>query len=101
MNSSPKVKITRTEPRDYPGTAKARDLLDQIGKLLAPDNMDFQGSFSVYFYKDKNQELYAFLAQQRNMHNIPEQQADAGFKELMRAVMGVYGRKMPAVVGDA
>ena len=96
----PKVKITRENRPDHPSSGRSRSLMKDAGQALAPFDFDYQASVCVHFYKQTNQELYAFIVHQTGLNGIPEPQADAGFKEMQRAMMSVYGRTPPKMRTD-
>lgn len=101
-----KTKITRNDMRTHRFAEDAKRLIKQAGVALKPLEHEYQGSAVVHFYAYRDN-LFAFIATTIGLDGISERQADAGFKELQRAMMGAYGRSPPAtrkndltIVGD-
>lgn len=89
----PKTKITRDKMDDHPSRSASVDFIKKSGKALKPVDHIYQGTAVVHFYAHQKEATFAFIAHCVDLKSIPEPQADAGSKELIRAMMSQYGRK--------
>ena len=95
-----KAIIEREDLSGHAAKEESKAHMKAAGEALKPFAHDLQASVMVHFYKARNQELYAFIVHQAGVRDIPEPQADAGTKELIRTMMSVYGRTPPKTRTD-
>lgn len=94
------VDVERDNANDHPGATFAHGVIQRAGETLCPVGFKYEASATVHLYFKADEHglgrtSYVFVCSMRGFDGVPEQQADAAFKELMRTMMENYGRKAP------
>lgn len=87
------LEIEKRIDKKDPGSAGA---LAQVGERMAPAGTDYLGSAAVHYFVDR-QQGQVLLAAQTPLGGIDELTANLGIKELAKAMMAYFGRKVPGL----
>lgn len=92
-----RAETTRDEiPMDTERSQKAKYWLERAGQTLEPPQSEYIGSCTIHFYKHYELEgaMKYSTVSQLIVSKVEEGLADFGHKEMQRALMKNYGRKV-------